>query len=476
MASGWRYRAVSILGAATLVAGSLAVANLPEAQIALDLFPLLGRLPGSSLRKSKFSLAGLTAVGVILFTLYPLFKPRPRRILDTITLTEKRLFLAVVTLAAIGYFDYSYQLPRSTLIILTAMLGAVLPVFFVSIRRRPQTSTRAIIVGDDPEKFATLREAASIPLEGYVAPPAIEFGTTADDVARGIPVSDGGVHVADGIGGLERLGGLSRLEDVLIENDIDTVLLAFAETDRAEFFGTLETCYEHGVTVKINRQQTSSVLVANVEAGELVEVDLEPLDWQEHATKRLFDVTFAGVALVVLSPLTLLIAVAIRLDSDGSVLYSQERTAEFGETFKIYKFRTMLPESEDTNPVDDAENTRITRVGRALRKTHLDEIPQLWTILTGKMSVVGPRAVWTDEETHLEDETVAWRKRWFVKPGLTGLAQINEVTSTDPKTKLQYDLTYIRQQSFWFDLKIVIRQIWQVGGHFVAALRSFVGR
>jgi len=79
------------------------------------------------------------------------------------------------------------------------------------------------------------------------------------------------------------------------------------------------------------------------------------------------------------------------------------------------------------------------------------------------MSVVGPRAVWTDEEVHLEEETAAWRKRWFIKPGLTGLAQINEATSAEAEAKLGYDLQYIRQQSFWFDLKIVVRQLWGVG-------------
>ncbi|WP_446685209.1 sugar transferase [Haladaptatus pallidirubidus] len=153
---------------------------------------------------------------------------------------------------------------------------------------------------------------------------------------------------------------------------------------------------------------------------------------------------------------------AIKLDSPGPVFYSQVRTAELGGTFQVYKFRTMLPDSESAKPEEDKTNDRITRVGRVLRKTHLDEIPQLWTILTGGMSVVGPRATWTEEERHLEAEVETWRKRWFVKPGLTGLAQIHEINSTDPKTKLRYDLEYIRRQSFWFDIKIVTRQVWHV--------------
>jgi len=177
--------------------------------------------------------------------------------------------------------------------------------------------------------------------------------------------------------------------------------------------------------------------------------------------KRAFDVAFASLALVCLAPVVLGIAVAIKADSRGPLLYSQARTAAFGEVFTIYKFRTMRSGEPDTSPASE-ENHRITRVGRYLRQTHLDEIPQLWSILVGDMSVVGPRAAWTDEEQHIEAETSEWRKRWFVKPGLTGLAQINDMTSADPREKLRYDIQYIRNQSFSFDLKIVVRQLYGV--------------
>jgi lipopolysaccharide/colanic/teichoic acid biosynthesis glycosyltransferase len=129
-------------------------------------------------------------------------------------------------------------------------------------------------------------------------------------------------------------------------------------------------------------------------------------------------------------------------------------------------------DADDTEPVPDEANDRITRVGRFIRRTHLDEAPQLWSILVGDMSVVGPRATWTGEETHLEAEAEDWRKRWFVQPGLTGLAQINGASSLDPEAKLRHDVEYIRRQSFWFDVKIVLRQIWMVAGDVVATLRG----
>jgi lipopolysaccharide/colanic/teichoic acid biosynthesis glycosyltransferase len=161
-----------------------------------------------------------------------------------------------------------------------------------------------------------------------------------------------------------------------------------------------------------------------------------------------------------MAPLLAVVALAITLDSEGPIFYKQERTALFGDTFHVYKFRTMLPESESASP--GADEDRITRLGRLLRRTHIDEIPQLWAILRGQMSVVGPRAAWTEEETLLLEETRTWQKRWFVKPGLTGLAQINDVSSETPAAKLECDLTYIRKQSLRFDAKIIVRQLWQV--------------
>jgi lipopolysaccharide/colanic/teichoic acid biosynthesis glycosyltransferase len=295
---------------------------------------------------------------------------------------------------------------------------------------------------------------------GYVSPPSAYFGEEVPQLTAP-ELADGGMP--KDLDELACLGGLSRLDEILVEYDVGTAVLAFAQPDRAEFFGALDSCYEHGVAAKVHRDHADVVLTSGTGDSELVDIDLEPWDWQDHIVKRAFDLMFASTAIVVTSPLLVLIAVAIKLDSRGPVLYRQTRTATFGDTFTVAKFRTMLPDSEDTDPVDDDENDRITRIGQFLRSTHLDEIPQLWAILIGEMSVVGPRAAWVNEETLLEQKATAWRRRWFVKPGLTGLAQINDVSSTDPEAKIRYDIEYIREQSFWFDLKIVIRQLWKVG-------------
>jgi lipopolysaccharide/colanic/teichoic acid biosynthesis glycosyltransferase len=341
--------------------------------------------------------------------------------------------------------------------------------------------------------MAATLAATDLDVVGYVAPPGIDLRGRAGvrrsdgpatragrDTDRGPdPVTDGGVQAAGRAPPVEHLGGLSRLDDLLLAHDVDAVLLAFGESDRAAFFGTLTTCYDHGLVAKVHGGFADSVLLDRTAAtGDVVDVALDPWDLQDRVAKRVFDVCFALAGLVALSPLLLAAAVAIKLDSTGPVLYSQERTAEFGDTFTVYKFRSMVPEAEagtgarlseeDAGGVDP----RVTRVGRVLRRTHLDEIPQLWSILAGDMSVVGPRPERPALDSDIESSVAQWRRRWFVKPGLTGLAQIRGATGHDPAEKLRYDVEYVRRQSFPLDLKIVIRQVWQVLGDVAGAVRS----
>lgn len=443
----------SIAGTVGLVAVIFLVANSSPVQAGFAHVPYFGRPAPDVLSGSDLALGILTATVVVVWSGWELFKPRRRRVVDTIIETQRRVILAMIGLAALGYFNYTYRLPRPTLMLATAALLVVLPAFMVTIRRRPKAEKRAVIVGDDADAIRRVLAASSMPVLGYIGPSALvseEFETDGVELAR--------------------VGGLSRLDDALIEADADTVLLGFGSPDRAEFFGALASCHAHDVGVKLHRAYADSVLTTASPDGPLVDVDLEPWDAQDRLLKRAFDIAFATSALLVLAPVMVAISVAIKLDDGGPVFYGQRRTAEFGDTFYVYKFRTMSPGGEKTTPGD--ERDRITRVGRTLRRTHLDEIPQLWSILRGQMSVVGPRATWTDEETHLEATAGMWRKRWFVKPGLTGLAQINGATSRDPETKLRYDLQYVREQSFWTDVELVLRQFWAVGVDLVTHLRN----
>jgi lipopolysaccharide/colanic/teichoic acid biosynthesis glycosyltransferase len=476
MNNGWLYRAASITGTLVLSVLAVTIANHPIVQRLFSLLPLIGDLPFDSAAGSEFVIEASLAAVVIAGALWPLYKPRPRRVLDIWLSALRRVTVALLALATIGYADLTYRLPRATLLVTGALLLVAIPAWFTLIRRRPHPSgDRMIIIGDDPETMEDILMAIDGEVLGYVSPFSAYFGDQSLQVAAP-ELADGGEPAS--LDELVCLGGLSRLDEVLVQYDVGTAVLAFARPDRAEFFGALDSCYEHGVAAKAHRDHADVVLTSGAVKRDLVDIDLEPWDWQDHAIKRLFDIMFSGIALLALSPLMLIIAVAIKIDSPGPVLYQQTRTASFGDTFMISKFRSMIPEAEaKTGAKLSAEDNgdvdpRVTRVGWFLRRTHFDEIPQLLAILRGEMSVVGPRPERPELDIEMEDGTGLWRRRWFVKPGLTGLAQINHATGFDPEEKLRYDVVYIRNQSFWFDLKIVIRQIWLVGADVVETVRG----
>jgi lipopolysaccharide/colanic/teichoic acid biosynthesis glycosyltransferase len=462
MQTGWQYRVASAGGTLVLTVLAVVVAASGTVQSLVGLLPVLSLLPSRPATGQVLLFQVATTLAVVFAAFVPLFKPRPRRLLDAAALAQQRVLLAMVALAAVGYFDYTFALPRLTLVLTAGLLLVAMPLWFLFIRKRPQASeNRVLIVGDGPERMADVLRATELPILGYVAPPLAVL-----DIGR-VPVeaTDGGV--SSELASLQNLGGLSRLDEVLVQYDVDTAVLAFAEPDRAEFFGALDSCYEHGVTTKVHRDHADAVLTTGFREGELVDIDLEPWDPLDHVLKRAFDVAFAGLALLVLSPVIAVVAAAVKLEDGGSVLYWQERTASFGDTFTVAKFRSMVEDAEaegaQLSEEDRGEvDPRVTRVGRVIRPTHLDEIPQLWSILVGDMSVVGPRPERPELDGEMETGAAEWRSRWFVKPGLTGLAQIQDATGYDPETKLRYDVEYIRRQSFWFDVKIVVRQVYMV--------------
>lgn len=470
MVSRYRYRIVSVTTTLLFAVLSVLVANHPSVQALTTVVPVFRRLPATVLTGNSLVLAVGTTVTVVVACLVPLYKPRPRRVLDTVLLTQKRILVAGLVLATIGYFDYTYRLPRSTLVLAIGALFISLPFWFVTIRHRPSQQRRAIIIGDAPNTILDAFDIVEIPVVGYVAPPNPYY---TDSPRNKPPTMTDGSHT-EAFEDLNCLGGLSRLNEVLVEYDVDTAILAFTHLDRSEFFGALDVCYEHGVEAKIPRDHADDVLTTPVSNDkEIVDIELEPWDWQDYAFKRAFDVLFASAGLLALCPLIIVIVVAIKLDSPGPVLYSQERTTLFGETFQVYKFRSMVPNAEsETGAVLSEEDVggtdhRVTRVGRIIRRTHLDEIPQLWTILTGEMSVVGPRPERPEIDSTIESNVDEWRYRWFLKPGLTGLAQINGMSGHEPRRKLQYDLEYLRRQSLRLDVSIVLKQILLVVGDLI---------
>ena len=189
----------------------------------------------------------------------------------------------------------------------------------------------------------------------------------------------------------------------------------------------------------------------------LIEVVTDPLAGAASGVKRVFDLV-VGVPLFVLAlPVMLVVAALVRVSSPGPVLYTQERVGKDGRNFTMVKFRTMRADAErGTGPVLAAENDpRVTFLGRFLRATRLDELPQLWNLLRGDMSFVGPRPERPEFVARYVQDIQGYGERFRVRPGMTGYAQVNGEYHTSPTTKLKYDLAYIHNHSLWLDLKIM---------------------
>jgi lipopolysaccharide/colanic/teichoic acid biosynthesis glycosyltransferase len=185
--------------------------------------------------------------------------------------------------------------------------------------------------------------------------------------------------------------------------------------------------------------------------------------------KRLFDISLSSLGLIGSAPLWVLFSIAILIEDGWPLFYSQERVGRNGRVFRALKFRSMIRDAEkETGPVQAVENDpRVTRTGRILRKTAMDELPQLINILKGDMSFVGPRSLRPREkevhgsadELNIED-VPGYKERLAVRPGLTGLAQVYLPSDALRREKFRYDLLYIQKQSFIFDLKLIFISFW----------------
>ncbi len=176
--------------------------------------------------------------------------------------------------------------------------------------------------------------------------------------------------------------------------------------------------------------------------------------------KRIVDGFSALVGLVLVAPVMAVIALAIKLDSKGPALYAQERAGRLGKPFRMYKFRTMGLDAEASGPVWAARESdpRVTQLGVFLRRSHLDELPQLFNVLKGEMSLVGPRPERPCFVETLNREIPRYDERLFIKPGMTGLAQVHyryDQTLADVKRKLRFDLLYMKRMCLMLDARIL---------------------
>lgn len=178
--------------------------------------------------------------------------------------------------------------------------------------------------------------------------------------------------------------------------------------------------------------------------------------------KRLFDITISMIGLIITSPILLITAIAIKLESPGPIIFKQERLGLNGKVFKIYKFRSMCVDAEKGGVYEKKGDPRVTKVGKFIRKTSIDEFPQFANILKGEMSLIGPRPALTYHPWPYNEYTEEQKRMFHVRPGVTGWAQVNGRKEVEWPTRIELNVEYVDKMSLYFDLMIFFKTIFKV--------------
>ncbi|MDW8101512.1 MAG: undecaprenyl-phosphate glucose phosphotransferase [Anaerolineae bacterium] len=389
---------------------------------------------------------------------------RKKSLFDELTTIFTGTATGVLILVAIFFFYRPFFYSRLLLIYAFAFTVVLLSLMrftrnFVLklLRKKGIGVTRVLIVGAGDIGRKVMRNILAQPHLGYKI-----VGFVDDNPEKGHGY----------IGRFKGLGELDKIPQIIQEEGVDEVIITLPWMYHRKILGIMEQCERHNVKAKIVpdlfQMSLSQIEVDDLSGLPLISV--RPLAFRrwEQFIKRAMDLVIASVALVVFTPLMLIIALAIKLDSPGPVLFKQVRVGKGGKEFVMYKFRSMrggaeeeqeqLKElSEVDGPIFKIKNDpRCTRVGKVIRRLSLDELPQLYNVLKGEMSVVGPRPPLPSEVAQYKE----WHKRRLaVSPGMTGLWQVSGRSLLSFDEMVLLDLYYIENWSPLLDLKILLRTI-----------------
>jgi len=270
---------------------------------------------------------------------------------------------------------------------------------------------------------------------------------------------------------IKKLGVESEIKKIIKSEKIQDVIIALDRPTPERIMSSIVNINGSPISIKI-LPDMYEVVTGLARTTQLVGIPLIDINFNidtfySRVLKRSFDIILSFIGIFLVLPIWLLLAILIKLDSFGPILYHQSRSGRNGEPFKIIKFRSMIINAEsDTGPIwAESEDSRVTRIGKLLRRFHLDETPQLINILKGDMSIIGPRPERPYFVEKLKETYPFYNRRLKIRPGVTGWAQINQPFDThvkDVHQKLKYDFYYIENISYRLDIHIVFRTIWVV--------------
>jgi len=378
---------------------------------------------------------------------------------------------AVLFAAAIGVFLYMAvyftseqgSLPRLGMLyflILAVMLTLSWRIIYIKVFTGQAFMRRVLLVGAGESGRTFLEELA-----GIEPPPFLIVGLVDDDKSK----------QGTSLKGYRVIGDNLMLLELVEQEDISDIIVAITGTMNGEMFRALLDAQERGVEIARMPAAYEEVLgrvpINYLESDWLLRsfVDEVRVSGMYLLTKRLVDIVGALIGTSVLILLSPWVALAIVLETGRPVLYSQTRLGQGALQYRVLKFRTMVANAEPEGKAEMAvrDDPRATRIGRLLRRTYIDELPQFWNVLRGEMSLVGPRPERPELVEDYESYVPFYRARILAKPGITGWAQVNYGKGASvhgAAEKLEYDLYYIKHRGAWMDLWIILRTIGNVFG------------
>ena len=371
------------------------------------------------------------------------------------------LFLAIIVLSVIN------TSPRMLIIIYFFVLSFNFILFRtiarriqLSLRKRKIINLRTIFIGKKEKVNKLARKMQLSPSWGYRP-----IGTISP--SEGNDVSDSSEEKDI----IPVLGNLSDYKKIIEEYNPDAIVLGSKTSQKASIFNIVNYCKDMNIGVKIEPDLyhifTGQSKTSSLYGIPLIDVNLNLMKpWQSFA-KRTFDIIFSTLVLILGLPFWLLIALAITIESKGGVFYTQPRIGRYGREFKIYKFRSMVPAKKDAEQEWTViGDKRVTKFGRFLRKSHLDEVPQFWNCLIGDMSIVGPRPEQPKFVKMFSKQLEYYNRRHKIRPGITGWWQIKystfELSLEEIENRTKDDFYYIENMSLKLDFEIILRTIWLV--------------
>jgi exopolysaccharide biosynthesis polyprenyl glycosylphosphotransferase len=380
---------------------------------------------------------------------------RGRTLMDKLLLLYCGIALAAVLMLAIielGYLGQVYSrlaILSSLLISAAAMTGlrVVLRVSEMWLRRRGIGNERILMVGTGRASEILIRRVTMFPQYGFQV-----VGVACDESAPGTTFT-----------GMPVVGQINDMAQLVVDLKVDQVFLALSAAQRDRLSPLIKTCEDQKVEYKIVPdlldEMSTRVMANAIDGVPLVGTRQSRLKGDAAVVKRAIDLTLSFILLVVFSPLMFLVAILIKLTMPGPVFFRQQRIGLGGHPFVIFKFRSMIRDAEaQSGPtVAMPGDSRVTPFGRILRRLSLDELPQLFNVLRGDMSLVGPRPQPAFFDERYSRQVPRYQERQQVRPGLTGWAEVNDLRGAAPIVdRTMYDIYYVENWSLVLDLKCVL--------------------